>query len=720
MNTAKKYLTSASSRTGFWLSVLLPLVVVSAIFLNFYLMLGTPKNAQLKSIWISEIMVKNLSGILGADGQPVSWIELYNPTESDLSLSGMGLSNKKNDPYRCLLPDITLESKKHLLIYADGLGYINGNDLHTSFTLARNGGSLFITSADGTLLDRLNYPTQYFDIPYGRLDWDGIAQGYLAAATPNSSNPASFWGGQDITPSKVGNISFSVPSGSYVGSFTLYLSCNDTDALILYTTDGSEPNIGSSFYTQKGISIRDDRNQSSDSPSCTVVRARLYKEGHLSEEIQTQSYFICSKAKHFYPPISISTTSDLLFDKRYGLMEYGSTATRMQSFKNIDPLYVEKYSNYMQNTSVPVAFEQFNTNGSSILNENGSLRLSGMGSRRQMLKSMIINLDNGSSLKLRTQQDHWDVPLTSPYLNHMWSNAFLDLGIFSPSCDFFEVYINGEYWGIFSLQATTTDIICNASGLKKDNLYIVKTSDVNFAVAGGQSALDSVEQFYQGIITRDFRRSKDYEWLKEQMDMDEFIRYILAEFYIENNDFGTNNIGLWRSIESSNISELSDGRWRWIIYDLDHTCGAAHIDLLNVLVNIDFLDESISAEERIMQLETTLDQLMQIGSSRILRVLLCKLWLSPEFQEQIWEAAQDVYSPNGFYSSENIQDIIHEHYLELEPALPRHFNHLYGKDADVNMTRWKNSMDHISQFANERTDYMLWFIRRSCFLLNDQ
>lgn len=69
-----------------------------------------------QSIVINEIMADNQSTIADEDGDFPDWIELYNTSDLTINMSGLSLSD--DETAKWFLPDLTLTSKGHLLIFA--------------------------------------------------------------------------------------------------------------------------------------------------------------------------------------------------------------------------------------------------------------------------------------------------------------------------------------------------------------------------------------------------------------------------------------------------------------------------------------------------------------------------------------------------------------------------------------------------------------------------
>ncbi len=79
----------------------------------------------------------------------------------------------------------------------------------------------------------------------------------------------------------------------------------------------------------------------------------------------------------------------------------------------------------------------------------------------------------------------------------------------------------------------------------------------NGAVKAGSD--EAYRDLIRYVETNDLSEQEHYEYVASQIDMDNFIDYLVVESYFGNTDHG--NIKFWR--------DQNDGEWRWILYDMD-------------------------------------------------------------------------------------------------------------------------------------------------------
>ncbi|MFV1885356.1 MAG: CotH kinase family protein [Balneola sp.] len=95
------------------LVALLPKIVVMVFLVFLFNQLDS--KAQ---IVINEIVSVNNNGLVDEDGDYPDWIELYNLTEAPINLSGFGISDNAEEPFKFILPEIEIPGSGYYLLYA--------------------------------------------------------------------------------------------------------------------------------------------------------------------------------------------------------------------------------------------------------------------------------------------------------------------------------------------------------------------------------------------------------------------------------------------------------------------------------------------------------------------------------------------------------------------------------------------------------------------------
>lgn len=114
-------------------------------------------------------MAANATGLLDEDGEFSDWIEIYNPGREPVSLQGWKLTDDEGQ-LKWSFPNVVLPRQTQLLVFASGKDRTNAAaELHTNFSLDRDGEYLALVRPDGTVASSFapEYPAQITDVSYG-------------------------------------------------------------------------------------------------------------------------------------------------------------------------------------------------------------------------------------------------------------------------------------------------------------------------------------------------------------------------------------------------------------------------------------------------------------------------------------------------------------------------------------------------------------------------
>lgn len=146
-----------------------------------------------REVIINEYMSSNGDTIIDFDGDYSDWIELYNPNDTLVNLSGYYLSDSNEEPFRWRFPQNTvIQPHSYLLVWASGKDKVAGNgEIHTNFSISRSGEPLILTASDQlTLVDQMVPMVVPRNVSYGRYpdgsdNWEFFDRNNI---TPGSSN----------------------------------------------------------------------------------------------------------------------------------------------------------------------------------------------------------------------------------------------------------------------------------------------------------------------------------------------------------------------------------------------------------------------------------------------------------------------------------------------------------------------------------------------------
>jgi hypothetical protein len=135
------------------------------------------------------------------------------------------------------------------------------------------------------------------------------------------------------------------------------------------------------------------------------------------------------------------------------------------------------------------------------------------------------------------------------------------------------LFLNGEYWGLYLIQEKLDDdFISNKYLVPSDNIVLAKVNKID---DGPEEEYDKFKYFCGNYSLKDVSDEKVYSEISNYIDMNSFVELMATGIYIAHLDWPGNNDGEWKYFgEPIEGNKYSDGRWRFIIYDLDYTMGA--------------------------------------------------------------------------------------------------------------------------------------------------
>jgi hypothetical protein len=107
--------------------------------------------------FISEIMANNKSAYAAGNGKYYDWVEIFNPTDHSINLSGFQLSDNPDKPGKFVLPDYSLDSGKFVIVFISGKKSTK-TEIHASFKLKLSG-TLQFTDPAGRKIQQVTYPS---------------------------------------------------------------------------------------------------------------------------------------------------------------------------------------------------------------------------------------------------------------------------------------------------------------------------------------------------------------------------------------------------------------------------------------------------------------------------------------------------------------------------------------------------------------------------------
>ncbi len=127
-------------------------------------------------LYINEFMASNATTICDSFGSYSDWIELYNSTDTDMDISGFGISDSLSQPMKYRFPDgSTIAAKGYLVVFCSGNEGMQNGELHAPFGLRSYGEDVVIANRAGRIIDSYSFKNQETDVSMARIP-DGAGE----------------------------------------------------------------------------------------------------------------------------------------------------------------------------------------------------------------------------------------------------------------------------------------------------------------------------------------------------------------------------------------------------------------------------------------------------------------------------------------------------------------------------------------------------------------
>ncbi|MEM9990165.1 MAG: CotH kinase family protein [Bacteroidota bacterium] len=348
---------------------------------------------------------------------------------------------------------------------------------------------------------------------------------------------------------------FSIAGGFYPEAVQLELTAPE-GATIYYTTDGSAPIRKVRKYTAP-INVRTSMS----------IRAVAFLNQQRGLE-SGQTYFI-KEHQSTLPTVALSVNPNKLFHPRKGWFMEGENVQ--------DSTIYKRGANFWGKGETSIYCQIFETDGRSVHAGKMGMRLFGGFSRIFPQKS----------LALIARESYGDTRIRYPVLGKKGKKKFKYLVLRNAGSDFgkahlrdalmgdltrkwnierqdyraAQVYINGEYWGIYNMrEKVNRHFIAQHHDVNKDSIDLMEHRLVT-----RRGTKVHYEEMLQFIEEHSLASPQYFAQVESMMEVDNFMDYQIAQIYCDNRDAG-GNIKYWRPQEAG-------GRWRWILYDADWGLG---------------------------------------------------------------------------------------------------------------------------------------------------
>ncbi len=481
-------------------------------------------------------------------GNPLEWIELYNPTDQSIDLTNYSLTDDLLAPGKWRFPNISLPPKDYLLIYTSGYDFYNPGEYHTNFRLDADGETIALFDADLKQLDKLTIPPQIEDISYGRELENPEEWSYFSDPTPERANTSEKAIVQSLLPEVV------PPGGLYDEPVTVTITTKDERFQIRYTLDGSEPTQSSPRY-ESPIQIA----------HTTPLRTRLFRSGYTPSRIVTHTYF--NEDRYPLPVVSFVTEPDNLWDRSTGIY---ANATR-SGVQWERPTSAEFYHHENETTFNVDAGLRIHGGASRQRAEKKSFRLYfrneyGPGMlHADLIPSTSVNVFDSFVFRAGYNDSwvHWDAKereVAGYFSDQLARDIHSDMGFVSSHGIYVNLYLNGDYWGIYNLcERIDGEYLASYYGFPEWD--IINDDELK---EGDTKEWNTLRNF---VNRTNFSNDENYNQLLTMIDLPQVTSYYIINIWMQNHDWPHHN---WYAVRERH----AQGKWKFILWDIEDSLGS--------------------------------------------------------------------------------------------------------------------------------------------------
>lgn len=713
-----------------------------------------PENEAGITLCINEVQYANLGLFKDSDGDNSDWIEIYNYGSDPVNLLGMSIADHVGGRNRWAFPDHELGAGEYLVVWASAKNKVSEDgEMHTDFLVSPS--DTITLYYNDELVDKLHISVSPdAGESVGRPAKEPRALAVLSNITPGKANtvrPISYITRLDSDLKAPG---FSEESGVYDHDFYLTLSTKDEDAKILYTIDGTEPDEDSAVYKEP-IHIYDRSGEPNSignvktTPNYqmnyywentytykgTVVKARTYKDGVMSETVVTNSYFVNPTTD--FNIVSLSVDPEEMFDEWDGLYVPGESYYIWKKYNKESYNSFYAPANYQSEDKIKAHLEIMDNDGSVQADNDVEIKIMGAASRTNPAKGLKVTMDENKetfdtslfellpeaevsedakgvdSLILRASGSDFNRTLFSDILAQ--SIVADNMNVTYQAAQPAALFINGEYWGIHNIRENYgEDYFERHFGIKPSNLSLIKLNtdtppyapEIN---SGTQEDLDDYMSLVEFTKTHDLSVKENYDFVCDRIDIDSVMDYYIAEIYYGNDDWPGNNFRIWRADQEDN--KYGDNKWRLVLFDLDNAFLYPSFNTIEYILTEDYDKEVVSG-------------VMNYDGNREIIVALMK---NEDFKTRFFERFEECL--DTVFSSENVLTQIDRLQGIYDSEISSHFSRWHTQDGWLkrikNLIRytyseadlytyetWQEKVEAMRTFAKERPGYLREYIRQ--------
>lgn len=397
-------------------------------------------------------------------------------------------------------------------------------------------------------------------------------------------------------------VEFSIPGGFYNETVMVKLKAQGAER-VLYTLDGSEPSEENEtalpYEVDKGIYL-----ECGDLEQVYTVKAIAYDGKGDSGSAASNTYITGRGVEERYklPVLVVSGDPAGFYDEKDGILVLGNGNRELRG---------REYEREVQ-------ISLFDQQGENVINQKGGFRVSGAYSRKKNQPSFRLyarseydekndfnylffdnqyNDDNALISKYKrilvrnSGDDNGFAYLRSELASQLSLNAgFPDAQCASPVC----VYINSDYYGVYWFVTNYDDwYFARKFGEYDGKMAVLEGTTDELDETEDEDGIlrqfrEEYNEWYQDLAYCDLQEEKNWKSLNEKIDVENFLQYVAIENYFCNWDAFQNNYKIYRYYSPRKDYQedtVFDGRYRFLLYDLDETMALSDMSAVELLMS---------------------------------------------------------------------------------------------------------------------------------------
>jgi len=639
-----------------------------------FLLLNLKLDAQ---VVINEFSAANLKGFLDNYGKEEDWVELYNSSNSPVNLEGWYLSDNEGKPTKWKIPaGVTILPKSFLVVFASGRNEFENGYLHADWKLNQTEQEDFVilSKPDKSIVDKYKLPIIQLNQSVCRKADAGPDWGYTTIPTPGETNELyTEFQFNGFAPKP----QVSITAGYYDTTVVVRLSSAIPSGFkVRYTTNGREPKMSSPEFPD-----------SLEITSTAVLKVRTFSDDALifPSLIDFNTYFI--KEDFTLPVFSVSA------DKLTELAE---------GEKELRPIGAIEYFDKTKERK-SIGYGELNSHGqdSWVLNQRSLdwITRDEMGyaaaiteplfdlSAREEFQRFIFRASGDDNYPAISDGFHnGSCHIRDEYVHVLAKEGDMHLDVRTPQR--VNVFLNGEYWGVYAIRERPDDHDYTDFFYKQDkyDLQYLQTWANSWAEYGDEEAKEDWADLRDYILDNDMSDSAKYKFVTEQMDLISLSDYFIMNLNVVASDWLNYNTGWWRGLNEKGTHR----KWGYTLWDNDAT--------FDYYINYSGVP-NVSPDALPCDIEQIADYINNFFGGNDLgkheQILLKLLDESPAFRQLYYSRYADLM--NTVFSCENMLNTLDRMIADIEPDMPRHVDRWGGT-----MNKWHTNLNKMRTFIEER------------------